>query len=207
MLQSMAVDSSFAESLALTFLPLFIAIDALGALPFIISAGEGLGKKEQRKMANVAILTTTVVGLIFLFFGQFVLKLMGISVGSFAIGGGLILLSISIHHLLTGNIVDIKKEEMVAVVPIGTPLLAGPATITTLLLLAASYPIYIVLLSFILNILIAWIIFMGGRYIAAFLGEGGLRAISRIFSLLLAAIAVNMIITGLDMIGILNLPV
>jgi len=143
----MAMNSSFAESLALTFLPLFIAIDALGTLPFIISASEGLGKKEQRKMANVAILTTTVVGLIFLFFGQFVLKLMGISVGSFAIGGGLILLSISIHHLLTGNIVDIKKEEMVAVVPIGTPLLAGPATITTLLLLVSSYPIYIVLLS------------------------------------------------------------
>jgi len=111
MLQSMAMNSSFAESLALTFLPLFIAIDALGTLPFIISASEGLGKKEQRKMANVAILTTTVVGLIFLFFGQFVLKLMGISVGSFAIGGGLILLSISIHHLLTGNIVDIKKRR------------------------------------------------------------------------------------------------
>lgn len=205
MLQFATMGGSFIESVALTFLPIFIAIDAIGTLPFILTAGEGLPKEEQRKIINIATLTTCVVGLLFLFFGQFVLNLMGISVGSFAIGGGIVLLAISIHHLLTGNIVEVKKEEMVAVVPIGTPLLAGPATITTLLLLTTNFPIYIILLSFALNILIAWLIFLGGHWIAAFLGEGGLRAISRIFSLLLAAIAVNMVITGLGMLGILNL--
>ena len=100
--------------------------------------------------------------------------------------------------------VEAVKEEMVAVVPIGTPLTVGPATITTLLLLATQFPIYMVLISFALNMLIAWGIFMLSGYIVRFMGLGGLRAVSRVFSLLLAAIAVSMIIHGLDLAGIIN---
>jgi multiple antibiotic resistance protein len=80
----------------------------------------------------------------------------------------------------------------------------GPATITTLLLLATQFPIYMVLVSFALNMLIAWAIFMVGGHIARFLGQGGLKAVSRVFSLLLAAIAVSMIIHGLEMLNILS---
>jgi multiple antibiotic resistance protein len=100
--------------------------------------------------------------------------------------------------------VELIKEEMVAVVPIGTPLTVGPATITTLLLLAAQYPLYIVLISFVMNILITWLIFLASNQIVRFMGKGGLKAVSRIFSLLLAAIAVSMIIKGLNLLDILN---
>lgn len=100
---------------------------------------------------------------------------------------------------------ELIKEEMVAVVPIGTPLTVGPATITTLLLLATQFPIYMVLVSFALNMLIAWGIFMAGGQIAHFFGQGGLKAVSRVFSLLLAAIAVTMIIHGLEMLNILTM--
>jgi multiple antibiotic resistance protein len=154
-------------------------------------------------MIHIATITATIVGLVFLFFGQLILRAMGISVGSFAIAGGLILLVLSIKYMTTGRMVELIKEEMVAVVPIGTPLTVGPATITTLLLLATQYPLYVVLLSFALNMLIAWAIFMAGGQIAGFLGQGGLKAVSRVFSLLLAAIAVNMIINGLGMLNIL----
>jgi multiple antibiotic resistance protein len=99
--------------------------------------------------------------------------------------------------------VEMIKEEMVAVVPIGTPLTVGPATITTLLLLATQFPIQMVLLSFLLNMVITWGVFMGGNQIVHFLGRGGLRAISRVFSLLLAAIAVSMVIRGLELLNIL----
>ena len=87
---------------------------------------------------------------------------MGISVGSFAIAGGLILLVLSIKYMTTGRMVELIKEEMVAVVPIGTPLTVGPATITTLLLLLliTQFPLYMVSISFILNLLITWIIFL-----------------------------------------------
>jgi len=156
-------------------------------------------------MIHIAALTAVLVGIAFLFFGQFVLDVMGISVGSFAIAGGLILLVLSIRYMTTGRMVEAVKEEMVAVVPIGTPLIAGPATITTLLLLVAEFPSYLVLLSFILNILIAWSIFLLSNQIVRFMGRGGLRAVSRVFSLLLAAIAVSMIIRGLDLVGILSI--
>jgi multiple antibiotic resistance protein len=193
------------QDFVLTFVPLFIVIDALGNLPFVISLSEGMTKQERYKMIHVATITAALVGLVFLFFGQFILKVMDISVGAFAIAGGLILLVLSIKYMSTGRMVEAVKDEMVAVVPIGTPLTVGPATITTLLLLATQFPIYMVLISFALNMLITWGIFMLSSYIVRFMGQGGLKAISKVFSLLLAAIAVSMIIHGLDLAGIINI--
>ncbi len=191
------------QNFILTFVPLFIVIDALGNLPFVISLSEGMSKQERRKMIHLATVTATIVGLVFLFLGQFILKVLGISVGSFAIAGGLILLVLSIKYMTTGRMVEAIKEEMVAVVPIGTPLTVGPATITTLLLLATQFSLYMVLGSFALNMLLTWVIFLSSNQIARFMGEGGLKAVSRVFSLLLAAIAVNMIIHGLELAGLL----
>jgi len=148
--------------------------------------------------------TAAVVGLIFLFFGQFILNVLSISVGSFAIAGGSILLVLSIKYMTSGHMTHVIKEEMIAVVPIGTPLVVGPATITTLLVLAQEYHFYIVLLSFVLNLLISWVVFLLSTRIIRIIGVGGLRAISRVFSLLLAAIAVSMVIHGLTMVGVLS---
>jgi multiple antibiotic resistance protein len=191
------------QSFILTFVPLFIVIDALGNLPFVISLSEGMSRGERRKMIHTATVTATIVGLVFLFLGQLILYALDISVGSFAIAGGLILLILSIKYMTTGRMVEAIKEEMVAVVPIGTPLTVGPATITTLLLLATQFPLYMVLISFILNMLITWAILLSSNQIVRFMGKGGLKAVSRVFSLLLAAIAVNMIIHGLELAGLL----
>jgi multiple antibiotic resistance protein len=195
---------SFFRDLILTFIPLFIVIDAFGNLPFVVTMGEDMPKRQRRNMVHLAVVTATVVGLIFLFFGQFILNVLNISVGSFAVAGGIILLILSVQHMLTGHMLTAVKEEMVAVVPIGTPLTVGPATITTLLLLAIQFPLYIVLIAFAGNMLITWIMFLLSQKIAGFMGRGGLRAISRVFSLLLAAIAVSMIIRGLNMLGIIS---
>ena len=155
-------------------------------------------------MVHVATITAAIVGLVFLFLGQFILQVLDISVGSFAIAGGLILLVLSIKYMTTGRMVEAIREEMVAVVPIGTPLTVGPATITTLLLLATQFPLYVVLSSFALNMLLIWVIFLSSSQIVRFMGKGGLKAVSRVFSLLLAAIAVNMIIHGLELVGLLS---
>lgn len=196
---------SWWESFALTFIPLFIVIDAIGNLPFVLSLTEGMSHHDRYRVVHIASTTAALIGLAFLFFGQFVLNVMGISVGAFAIAGGLILLVLSVRYMTSGRMVETIKEEMVAIVPIGTPLMVGPATITTLLLLINQFALYIVLLSFILNIVLAWIIFLLSNQIARFMGQGGLKAISRVFSLLLAAIAVNMVIHGLDLLGIINI--
>ena len=199
---------SWSDSFIFTFVPLFIVIDAIGNLPFVITASAGMSKPERRKMINIVVLTAAVVGLIFLFLGQFILNVMDISFGSFAIAGGLILLALSVRYMITGRMVepqDEVKDEMVGVVPIGTPLTVGPATITTLLLLVKEYPLYWVLISFALNLFIVWIVCALGNRIAGFLGQGGIRAVSRVFSLLLAAIAVSMVIKGLEILGVLHL--
>jgi multiple antibiotic resistance protein len=128
---------------------------------------------------------------------------MGITVGAFAIAGGIILLVQSIRNMTSGRMMDAVKEEMVAVVPIGTPLLAGPATITTLLLLTSQVPLAVVLEAFVANVLIAWAICLGSYRILKVMGQGGVRAVSRVFSLLLASIAVTMILKGLAMSGII----
>ncbi len=192
------------QNFVMTFVPLFIVIDAFGNLPFLITSGQDMDKRQRRKIVHYAVLTATVVGLIFLFFGQFILNVMGIKVPEFAIAGGIILLILSIRYMVTGHMVTVMKEEMVAVVPIGTPLTVGPATITTLLLLAGRFPLYMVLISFALNMVITWIIFLLSQKIAGFMGQGGLTAISRVFSLLLAAIAVSMVIGGLKSLGVIS---
>ena len=191
------------HNFVMTFVPLFIVIDALGNLPFLIMAGEDLDRKQKNKIVNYAVLTATIVGLVFLFLGQFILNIMGIDVQEFAIAGGIVLLVLSIKYMITGHMITVVKEELVAIVPIGTPLTVGPATIATLLLLAGRFPLYMVLVSFALNMAITWVIFFLSQKIARFLGQGGLTAISRVFSLLLAAIAVSMIIGGLKSLGII----
>jgi len=184
--------------------PLFIVLDALGTVPFLVAISEGMSRREQKKTINVSVVTAAIVGLVFLFFGQAILNAMNIGVESFAIAGGIILLVLSIKYMTTGHWVDVVKEEMIAVVPIGTPLLAGPATITTLLLLYPKFDLYMILVAYLVNILICWIIFLAGNRIMRFFGQGGIKAISKVFSLLLAAIAVSMVIQGLRDLGVIQ---
>lgn len=196
------------QAFLFTFIPLFIVIDPLGTVALVIAVTEGMSRQRRRKTIHLAALTAAVVGLVFLFFGKFILAVLDISVGSFAIAGGIILLVLSVNFMTTGRMTEVTREDILAaVVPIGTPLTVGPATITALLLLSARFPLWAVLLSFILNIIITWAIFMLGNRIVSLIGQGGLKAISRIFSLLLAAIAVSMIIEGLELIGVLKVGV
>ncbi|MCK9357162.1 MAG: MarC family protein, partial [Dehalococcoidia bacterium] len=120
------------------------------------------------------------------------------------IAGGTILLVQSIRNMTVGRMMDADKEEMIGIVPIGTPLLAGPATITTLLLLTSQVALPVVLGAFVANVILAWIICLASYRILKVMGQGGLRAVSRVFSLLLASIAVSMVLKGLAMVGILS---
>ena len=195
--------NSWIDSLILTFVPLFIVIDALGTASIVVAFVGNMEQASRRKIMSAAIGTATAIGLAFLFFGQFILNVMGISVGAFAIGGGIVLLVLSIKQVMTGQMVEmIATRETAAIVPIGTPLIVGPATITTLLLLVTKFPIYIVLLSFTLNMLLTWGVFLLGERIVRVLGHSALNVISRVFSLLLAAIAVSMVINGLNLLGL-----
>jgi multiple antibiotic resistance protein len=188
----------------MTFIPLFIVIDAIGDLLFLYKASEGLVRREQRKIAHTAVITAAIVGLAFLFFGTLILSAMNISVGAFVIAGGIVLLVLSINFLLKGHSVESEDNTKIAIVPLGTPLLAGPATITALLILVTQYQLYVVLISYLVNLLIAWGIFLGKDRIIKIMGQGGVKAISNVFNLLLAAIAVSLVLHGLTLLGIIK---
>ena len=193
--------AGFWDSLVVSFVPLFVAIDAVGTLPAVIRLSEGMGRRERARLVNLAIFTAAAVGLVFLFLGRPILRLLAISVGHFAVAGGLLLLAFSVRDLVIGKMVDEpSKEEMVAVVPIGTPLTVGPATLTTLFLLSDQYSLSIVLLAFAVNMAAAWLIFLQASAISSFLGRGGLRAVSKVASLLLAAIGVRMVFRGIELV-------
>ena len=188
---------------AVTFIPLFVVVDPVGNLPFIMGLSDVDDSVQNRRTVDLAVITATVIGLIFLFLGKLILSLMGITVGSFTIAGGIILVILSVRYMTTGHMIEMIKGETVAIVPIGTPLIVGPATITTLLLLTSQYPDWIVLISFGLNMFVTWVIFLAADRISHFLSAEGIRAIARVLALLLAAIGVNMVIRGLYLLGII----
>ncbi|MEK7281652.1 MAG: MarC family protein [Chloroflexota bacterium] len=190
----------FSEELWLSVIPLFVAIDAIGSLPFILSLLQGLPAKQQIRMINFALLTALGLGLGFVLIGQFVFSILGISNNDFLVAGGLLLLILSIRDIITGKIMDIptSQESTVGIVPIGTPLIVGPAVLATLLLLTRSYSFIVVLSALLLNLALTWLILSQGQRVASFLGLGGQRAATKIASLLLAAIAVKMVRSGIS---------
>ncbi|TET86857.1 MAG: MarC family protein [Dehalococcoidia bacterium] len=190
--------ANFFKELGLSFIPLFVAIDALGALPIILALTKDEEPAQRLKTLRYATLTAFALGLGFLGLGKSLFSVLGIASSDFLIGGGIILLVLSIKDIMTGKLMEVGVgEQMLGVVPIGTPLVAGPATLTTLLVLVGQYGITVVVPAFVLNLVVVWLVFSQANRIAQFLGTGGLRATAKIASLLLAAIAVKMIRQGI----------
>jgi multiple antibiotic resistance protein len=189
----------FFKDLGLSLIPIFVAMDAIGTLPFILSLTQDMSLSERPKVIRYAMLTAFGLGLGFIGIGKGVFSALGIEIEDFLVAGGVLLLVLAIRHLMTGKLVELQpsvSKEIVGVVPIGTPLVVGPAVLTTLLLLIQQYSVLAVLFSFLLNLAFAWLVFAQANRVAALLREPGLRAASQIASLLLAAIAVMMIRKG-----------
>jgi len=192
------------QSFALTFVPLFVAMDAIGALPFLLPVTQDLEASQRTRVIRMAIVTALALGLGFVFIGKGILFVLDIKVADFLVAGGLILLLLAAKDLVTGRMFEGQAHAVAeaGVVPIGTPLITGPAVLTTLLLLIDQHSIIIVITSFVFNLLLTWLIFSQANRIAAFLGQGGVRATSKVASLFLAAIAIKMIRQGV--LGILG---
>jgi multiple antibiotic resistance protein len=188
------------QEFGLTFVPLFVAMDAIGVLPILLPLTQDMKANERRRVVRLAVITALVLGLGFVVIGKGIFLFLGIEVSDFLVAGGLILFLLAAKDLITGKMIEAQASvgaDMLGVVPIGTPLVVGPAVLTTLLILIDQYSIIIVLVSFILNLAIAWLLFAQANRVVAFLGQGGVRATSKIVSLFLAAIAIKMIRQGI----------
>lgn len=172
-------------------------MDALGILPMYIGFTSHLKVKDRRNVITQSIITALAIGIGFLFLGRWIFKLLGVMVFDFKIAGGLVLLTIALRDLLMyGKGTKLATDTMGAV-PIGTPLVTGPAVLTTMVIMLDSYGLIFTVSSFVANLAIVWVVFTYADAISGVLGKAGSKAISKIAHLLLAAIAVMMIRKGL----------
>ena len=182
----------------MTFIPLFVAFDAIGIIPIYISLTQDMDETVKVRVLRHSIITASAITVLFLLVGKGIFLILGITIADFQIAGGLILLIIAITDIIFSEQRSRKPHPSVGTVPIGTPLIAGPATLTTLIMLSDIFGIPITMASLVVNLIIVWAIFSSAGRIISFLGEGGARATSKVVSLFLAAIAVMIIRRGIE---------
>lgn len=180
------------------FIPLFVAIDPIGLAAIFLGLGQNVPAARRQKIADQAIWTGGLVALGFLFLGKSIFAALGISVGDFQIAGGLILFILAAKDLIQSAAEPEKLPEDFGAVPLGMPLIAGPASITTLLVLAQNAAIGLVatLAALVVNLVLVVLALHYSEWLGRKIGATGMRAISKIISMLLAAIAVSMIRQG-----------
>jgi multiple antibiotic resistance protein len=185
------------KNVLLAFIPIFVAVDAVGVLPIFISLTEDIEPQEKIKVIAQSMLTAFCVAVVFIILGKAVFRAMGITMGDFMVAGGAILFCLAITDIIN----PVKKRRIPAkelgAVPLGTPLIVGPAVLTTSMVIISEYGLFATLISVVVNIAIAGIIFSGATVVMKVLGEAGSKALSKIMSLLLAAIAVMLVRKGL----------
>ena len=182
------------------FVPLFVAMDPVGALPLVVAWTGGLTPEERDRQLRDGLLTALAVCLLFVIGGRWLLSVLGVGVADFLVAGGLVLLVLAISDLVAGGGHEARGNSGrpdFGAVPIGTPILAGPATLATLLILVDRYGLVLALLALVTNVVIAWRLFSRAGLITRLLGRNGLRATSKVASLVLAAIAVKLVREGL----------
>jgi multiple antibiotic resistance protein len=177
--------------------PLFVAVDAIGVLPVFLSLTEDLNPLRIRRVVYQSMATAAGVALSFLAIGTGVLKLLGITVADFMVAGGLLLFVISMSDLIATEKARRQVDpDSLGAVPLGVPLIAGPAVFTTSILLVNEHGTLLTALALIVNIAIAGIFFLSANSINRLLGKAGAKTVSKIAALLLAAIAVMIVRKG-----------
>jgi multiple antibiotic resistance protein len=186
------------ELLASSFVTLFVIMDPVGTVPLFLSLTSGRAAATARKAAWQAVLVSFGVIAVFAFFGQAILHYLGISVASLQCAGGLLLLLVALE-LLTGKhgVDPAVGDTNVALVPLGTPLLAGPGAIAATMIFARKVhgfdDFWAVAIGIVAVHVILWLVMRFSLPILKIVREGGVMLVTRIAGLLLAAIAVQMI--------------
>jgi len=184
----------------LAFIPIFVAVDAVANIPIFLSLVESATKKHKHKIILDAVRTSTAVAIIFMCIGKWVFSLLGVTIPDFQIAGGVLLFVLSVRLLFPGAQKDSlmhNHDKDLGVFPLGTPLITGPAVLTTTLMMMNTYGLMPTLVSLVLNMGIVWITLAKADLIMKVIGPSGTRAFSKIMYILLAAIAVMMVRHGI----------
>jgi len=185
------------------FIPLFVAIDIFAVIPVFASLTEGMSVQKRVTVERESVITAFALRISFIVLGEAIFRILSITEDDFKIAGGLILLIFAVLDLMGYTKVR-EQAGKLGVVPLGVPLIVGPAVLATILVLVDHYGIIPTILSFIANLFIVWFSFKASSKILKIFGRGGIMAVSKIMALLLASIAVMLIRIGLQNILVKN---
>ena len=183
------------QKFLLAFIPIFVAIDPIGLIALFIGLGTSGSPENRRHQAFLGILTGLCVATGFIFLGKGIFAALSITVADFQVAGGLILLVLAVRELVGGPH-DRGGGDDFGVVPLGMPLIAGPALLTSLLILIDTVGILFTMISLLANLAIVAIALCNADRFTRWLGKQGLRGASKLIALLLAAIAISLIRRG-----------
>lgn len=189
------------EKFFLAFIPIFVAIDPIGLVAVFMGLGTSASREQRKRQAFLGILTALCVAIGFIFLGKLIFSALGITVADFQVAGGLILLGLAGRELLGIGPHDRGGGDEFGVVPLGMPLIAGPALLTALLILVDTVGLVFTLVSLLVNLALVAIAFYNADRFTRWMGRQGLRGVSKIIALLLAAIAVSLIRRGWHAVG------
>ena len=181
----------------LAFVPIFVAVDAIGMFPIFVSLTQGLSRFERERLVRRSIFTALAVALAFLWVGNAVFGMLGITMNDFLVAGGAILFILSIRDLLSFSKPAPVSDLSLGVVPLAVPLIVGPAVLTTSLILMNTFGIWPTFFSIAANIFLCGLILQFSGLLSKLLGETGSMTLSKISNLLLAAIGVMLIRRGI----------
>lgn len=179
------------------FIPLFVAMDALGILPFYVPMVEGISDGRRKWILKQAILTALAVGIGFILAGKATFSFLGITVSDFKVAGGLILVILSVTDMLYPTRTAAEPSETGGVVPLGVPFIVGPAVLTALIVQVDAVGIVPTILAFIVNLAITYLVFRMSGPLLRVLRKGGTQAIAKVANLLLASYGVMTIRAGI----------
>ena len=186
------------KQLLLSFISIFVVMDVIGTLPIFLAMTDGEDPKRRRVVTLQAIAAGAAVAVGFIFAGTWLFGVLGITIADFRVAGGLLLLVFAIHDLLFARAERRGVSPSMGVVPIGIPLLVGPAVLTGLILSVDHYGLWQTLVALSANLVLAFLVFTFGHFLIRVVGDGGAKGIGKVASLLLAAIAVMMIRSGIE---------
>jgi len=185
------VDTSI---LVKTFVAVFVLADAVGNVPLVLVLTKGMEPEKRHSVVDRASIVATAVLLGFAFAGQWVLDYLQISMGSLEVAGGLLLLLIALR-MLEGELDTpvVEEERDVAITPLALPLLAGPGTLTTVMLLMSESPTphLSVVVGIVAAMVVSWLILRQASRIDEWIGPEGALIITKLLGFLLAALAVE----------------
>lgn len=181
----------------LVFVSIFVALDIVGTLPMFLSMTRSLNRAQRRRIVNTSMIVAFTTALVFAVVGKLVFRMLGITIPDFRIAGGIVLLLISLADLVGQPEAAHRASGSTGIVPLAVPLITGPAMFATLILQIqnAGYPL--TLAALILNYVLAWLILRHSGGVTRLIGNDGTVVVSKIMALLLTAIAVSMVRSGL----------